>query len=214
MTGRALFAKAAGSEANPEKESTMKIKSMRTVFLGGLITAVLSCITVNIYFPESEIKKAAEEIVTDVRGPDKTIKDEIKKEPVKRSLRFSLVPKLQAQQETEVTTPGIRALKESMKTRFAGLVPLFDAGRVGETMDGYLKILNEDELSLPDKSGLRNLVKDENQDRKNLYGEIAKALHVDAGQLDKIQKIFAEQWIAKARTGWMVQNNDGLWVKK
>jgi uncharacterized protein YdbL (DUF1318 family) len=192
----------------------MKIKSMKTVLLGGTIAAVLSCITINIYFPETEVRKAAEDIVNDVRGTDETIKDEIKKDDVIRSTGFSLVPKLQAQQETEVTTPGIRALKESIKARFDQIVPFFNAGRIGETMDGFLKILNEEGLSLQDKAGLRNLVKEENQDRKNLYAEVAKALNIDASQLDRVQKIFAEQWIGKALIGWMIQKDDGLWVKK
>ena len=192
----------------------MKIKSVKTVFLGGVFAVVVSCITINIYFPESEVKKVAADIVNEVRNPDKAIKDEIKKEPVKKSMSFSLVPMLQAQQETEVTTPGIRALKESIKARFPRLIPFFDAGRIGETMDGFLKVLNEDGLSLQDKAGLRTLVRDENENRKNLYGEVAKALNIDAGQIGRIQKIFSAEWIEKARVGWMIQNDDGLWVKK
>jgi len=198
----------------PNKGLTMKIRSMRTAFPAGLILALLSCITVNIYFPESEVKKTAEDIVNEVRGSDKKIKDEVKKDEVKKSAGFSLVPRLHAQQETEVTTPRIRAIKESIKGRFDQLVPHFDAGRIGETKDGNLQILNEDGLSLQDRSVLRKLVKDENQDRKDLYAEVAAALNVDSSQIDRVQKIFAEQWIGKAHTGWMIQKTDGGWVKK
>lgn len=79
----------------------MNIRSMRSVFLAGLTLALLSCITVNIYFPEAEVKKAAEDIVNDVRGTDKQKKEEIKKEVVAESAGFSLVPGLYAQQATE-----------------------------------------------------------------------------------------------------------------
>jgi uncharacterized protein YdbL (DUF1318 family) len=198
----------------PNKGSIMKIRSMKAAFLAGLVLAFLSCITVNIYFPESEVKKTAEVIVNEVRDSDKAIKDEVKKDNVIKSAGFSLVPRLHAQQETEVTTPKIRALKESLKGRFDQLVPYFDAGRIGETSDGNLQVLNEDGLSLQDKSVLRKLVKDENQDRKDLYAEVAKALNVDASQIDRVQKIFAEQWIGKAHAGWMIQKADGSWVKK
>jgi len=187
---------------------------MRAAFPAGLILALLSCITVNIYFPESEVRKTAEDIVNEVRGSDKKIKDEVKKDEVKKSAGFSLVPKLHAQQETEVTTPRIRAIKESIKGRFDQLVSHFDAGRIGETQDGNIQILNEDGLSLQDRSVLRKLVKDENQDRKDLYAEVATALDVDSSQIDRVQKIFAEQWIAKAHGGWMIQKTDGNWVKK
>ena len=192
----------------------MKIRSMRAVFLAGLVLAFLSCITVNIYFPESEVKKTAEDIVNEVRGSDKAIKDEVKKDKTIKSAGFSFVPRLYAQQETEVTTPKIRALKESIKGRFDQLVPYFDAGRIGETRDGNLQVLNEDGLSLQDRSVLRKIVKDENQDRNDLYAEVAKALNVDASQIDRVQKIFAEQWIEKAHASWMIQKADGSWVKK
>jgi uncharacterized protein len=192
----------------------MKIKSTKALFLGGLALALLSCITVNIYFPEAEVKKAAEDIVNDVRGTDKEKKDEIKKDAVAESAGFSLFPALYAQQATEVTTPGIRALKEAMKSRLVQLVPHYDAGRVGEATTGFLQTLNEEGLSLQDRSVLRKLVGDENKDRKELYAEVAKALNVDASKIADVQKIFADQWIGTARAGWTVQKPDGSWAKK
>jgi len=192
----------------------MNNQMMKAAFSSGLILAFLACITVNIYFPESAVKKTAEDIVNEVRGSGKPIKDEVKKDDVKKSASFSLVPSLYAQQETEVTTPRIRAIKESLKGRFDKLVPHYDAGRIGETKDGNLQVLNEDGLSLQDKSVLRKLVTDENRDRADLYAEVAKALNIVAGQIGRVRQIFAEQWIGKARAGWMVQSADGGWVKK
>jgi len=192
----------------------MKIRLMKAAFSAGWILVLSACITVNIYFPEAAVKKTAEDIVNEVRASDKSIKDDVKKDEVKKSAGFSLVPRLYAQQETEVTTPRIRAIKESIKGRFDKLVPHFDAVRIGETKDGNLQVLNEDGLSLQDRSVLRKLVTDENQDRRDLYAEVAKALDIDAGQIGKVQQIFAEQWIGKAHAGWMIQKADGSWVKK
>jgi uncharacterized protein YdbL (DUF1318 family) len=192
----------------------MKIRSMRAAFLAGLTLALLSCITVNIYFPEAEVKKAAEDIVNEVRGTDKEKKEEIKKEEIKKLADFSLFPRLYAQQATEVSTPRIRAIKESMKARLDQLVPYYDAGRIGETRDGNLQVLKEDGLSLQERSVLRKLVGDENKDRKELYSEVAKALNVDASKIAEVQKIFADQWIATAHAGWMIQKADGSWAKK
>jgi uncharacterized protein YdbL (DUF1318 family) len=192
----------------------MNIRSMRAVFLAGLTLALLSCITVNIYFPEAEVKKAAEDIVNDVRGTDKAKKDEIKKDAVADTAGFSLFPSLYAQQATDVSTPRIRAIKDAMKARLEQLVPFYDAGRVGETKDGMLQVLKEDGLSLQDRSVLRKLAGDENKDRKDLYAEVAKALNVDASKIGDVQKIFADQWIGTAHAGWMVQKADGSWAKK
>jgi len=197
----------------------MKIKPLGAIALGGLALAVLSCITVNIYFPESEVKKTAEDIVSEVRAAEKEKQDEAKKDKAlisetRRASAFSLVPGLWAQQETEVTTPRIRALKESLKTRFDSLIPHFDAGRLGEANTGYLASLKEEGLGLQERAVLRKLVADENKDRRELYAEVAKALDIDPGQINRIEKIFAEQWIGQARPGWMIQKPDGAWVKK
>lgn len=197
----------------------MKIKPMGAIALTGLALAVLSCITVNIYFPESAVKKTAEEIVTEVRGAEKEKKDEVLQDKVLKGAAggaggFSLVPRLQAQQETEVTTPRIRAIKESLKARFDRLLPHYDAGRIGEANTGYLEALKEEGLGLQERAVLRKLVGDENKDRRDLYAEVAKALDIDAGQIGRIEKIFAEQWIGQARPGWMIQRAEGAWIKK
>lgn len=192
----------------------MSTRSIKGAFLAGWIPFFFACITVNLYFPESTVRKTAEDIVNEVRGSDKTIKDEVKKDGMEPPENFVPGPSLAAGQETEVSSPRIRAIKESIKGRFDKLVPSFDAARIGETKDGNLELLNEDGLSLQDKSVLRKLVKDENQDRADLYAEVAKALNIEAGQIARIRQIFAEQWIAKARSGWMVQKLDGSWSKK
>ena len=49
------------------------------------------------------------------------------------------------------------------------------------------------ELS-PDLRDLNALVDAENKDRNRLYEVVAKALNIDPGQIDKIEKIFAREW--------------------
>jgi uncharacterized protein YdbL (DUF1318 family) len=178
--------------------------ALGTAAAAGLVF-VLACITVNIYFPEATVKQAAAEIVDEIR---KTEGD--KKDPAP----FSFVPAAYAQEATNVSTPAVRALKESMKARFAALKPYFDAGNIGESNKGLLEVRDEAGLALQAKGALRNLVKDENGDRTELYAEVAKALAIEASQIEKIQKIFAEEWAKSAAAGWWVQNEAGAWAKK
>lgn len=174
---------------------------------------LLSCVTINIYFPEATVKRAAEEIVEDVRKPAE--KEKNKALPgLGSGSSFSLVPAAYAQQETEVSSPAIRALKDSLRERFLKLRPFFERGSVGEANTGFVEIRDETGLSLKEKADLRNLVKEENADRKNLYAEVARALNIDPSQISRIQKIFAESWIASSEPGWWVQKEDGEWVKK
>ena len=178
---------------------------------------VLACITVNIYFPEATVKQAAEEIVTEIRKKDaeKTGEDAIKKlTSLQESAPFSFVPAAYAQEATSVSTPAIRALKEAMKNRFPALKPYFDGGNIGETNKGMLDVRDEAGLNLQAKAALRNLVKDENGDRTKLYAEVAMSLNIEASQIERIQKIFAEEWIKDAAVGWWIQQEDGAWVKK
>ena len=203
----------------------MKLKSLKFVSASVLLLFCFSCLTINIYFPEAEVQKAAEEIVDEIM---KDLEDKDKKDKDKDALMteidpimgsggesFSLVPSLYAQEEAiEVTNPKIRALKQSMKERILKLKPFFDGGNVGLGNDGFIHIRNETGLNLKEKSTLRSLHKDENNDRKNLYAEVAKAKDIKSSQIEKIQGIFAQLWIEKALTGWWVQKESGEWVKK
>jgi len=190
--------------------------ALGTIAAAGLVF-VLACITVNIYFPEATVKQAAAEIVDEIRKTDaeKKAPDALTQLPAPPEAGpFSLVPAAYAQEATSVSTPAIRALKESMKNRFPSLKPYFDAGNLGETNKGLVEVRDETGLNLQAKAALRNLAKDENGDRTKLYAEVAKALNIEASQIEKIQKIFAEEWTKSAAAGWWVQQEDGTWVKK
>jgi len=200
----------------------MKSKSLKIISASLFLLFLFSCLTINIYFPEAEVQKAAEEIVDEIR---KEAEDKDKKDKEAQMFKmdqamsdgggsFSLVSSLYAQEATEVTTPKVRALQQSMRDRFAKIKPFFEKGIVGEGNDGFLKIRDESGLNLKDKAMLRNLERDENNDRKNMYAEVARAMEIDASQIPKIQKIFAELWIKKAESGWWIQKENGEWTKK
>lgn len=201
----------------------MKLKSLKFASISLSFLFLVSCLTINIYFPEAEIQKTADEIVKEIRKSEeekreekKNVSDAGKAQKIlsDRGNSFSLIPAAYAQEEVEVSTPKIRALKQSLKERFPKLRPFFDKGNVGETNDGFIRIRDESGLNLKEKALLRNLEKDENNDRRNLYSEIAKALDVDPSQIKKVWKIFAERWINEAKAGWWIQKEDGGWIKK
>jgi uncharacterized protein YdbL (DUF1318 family) len=181
------------------------------------LTFVLACITVNIYFPEATVRQAAEEIVSEIQ---KKAAEKAGEEPIKqlsaipKMVSFSFVPAAYAQEETSVSNPAIRALKDSIADHLATLIPSFAAGNIGLTNKGLVEIRDEAGLNLQAKAALRKLVKEDNGDRMKLYAEVAKALNIEASQIERIQKIFAENWIKGAAAGWWVQQEDGTWVRK
>jgi uncharacterized protein YdbL (DUF1318 family) len=190
----------------------MRKKLWGSMILAPGLLAILACVTINIYFPEATVKKVAEDIVEEVRRPAE--KEKNNKAATVSMESFSFVPAAYAQQETEVSTPAIRAIKESLKDRFPRLEPYFERGGLGESNAGFVEIRDESGLSLKEKGELRNLVKDENADRGNLYAEVARALNIEASQIPRIQKIFASSWIKNSRPGWWIQQEDGEWIKK
>ncbi len=196
----------------------MNMEQRRLTVTVGLLVVFFSCITVNIYFPEATVKKTAEEIVDEVRKNAEKDKDKKEKQaavlPSSRGETFSFVPSAYAQQETTVSSPKIRALKDSLRQRFPQLRPFFEKGNIGEANNGLVQVRDEGSLGLKDKAALRALVKDENGDRDSLYAEVAKALNIDSSQVPRIRKIFAETWIKNAQPGWWIQKEDGAWIKK
>ncbi len=199
----------------------MRLKSLKFASISLSFLFLFSCLTINIYFPEAEIRKEAEEIVREIRKSEeekkedkKNVSDAGKAQEIlsDRENSFSLVPAAYAQEE--VTNPKIRALKQSLSERFSKIKPFFDKGNIGETNDGFIRIRDESGLNLKEKALLRNLVKDENNDRRNFYAEYAKAKEIDPSQVNRVRKIFAERWINEAKAGWWIQKEDGEWIKK
>ena len=196
----------------------MKKKSRFLIL--GVIVFIISCVTVNIYFPAAEVQKAADVIVEDVRQLDKK-QEQKPQEQQKLNQYYQKLKKLSwgtaeayAQIDIEVTTPAIRALKDSIKARFPQLRPFYDKGNVGESNTGFLENRDLGNMSLKEKADLSRLIEQENKDRKDLYAEIMKANKFGPDVLPQIQKIFANSWRDKSQSGWWIQKDSGEWEKK
>lgn len=182
-----------------------------------LVLLVAACVTVNVYFPASAVQKVADEIVEDVRtkGPG----PEVKPGPtswLRENLKQVLPgPKeVYAEMNIDVSTPAIRALRESMKGRFPLLKPLYDKGNIGENNRGLLETRDAGGLSLKDTAQLNKLVGQENNDRTALYKEIVSANKLGQEALAQVQKLFANSWRDKSRSGWWIQGDNGAWERK
>ena len=179
---------------------------------------VAGCITVNIYFPAPEVRRAAEQIVEETWGGNAGGAAATPSTPSEpgSSWLSPFPPRAAYAQDVDinVSTAAIRTLKEQMKTRANQLKPYLDQGRVGVTKDGMLAVRNLEGVPLRDQATVRRLVEAEDRDRETLYQEIAKANNFGADRVDDIRKIFAETWIEKAEKGWPIQSKDGSWTTK
>lgn len=183
-----------------------------------LVFLAASCVTVNVYFPAAAVQKAADEIVADVTGqgePASTPKMGPSSRLNDYLPRLTLGPgEAVAQVNINVSTPAIRAQRDSMKNIWPQLKPYFQKGMVGNNNNGFVDIRDTAGLNLQERNRMSNLVDQMNQARGALYREIAVANKLGPESVPQIQKIFANSWREKSQPGWWIQNDQGTWVRK
>jgi len=205
----------------------MRKQLKRTILFFPLVFVIISCVTINVYFPAAAVEKAADKIVDDVWGGGGDNNAPVNSEKggategrveVQRSLSWLNigVPSAEAAQRANIniSTPAIRALKESIRSRAYALKPFMNRGNIGIGRDGLIVARNRKGLNLREKAALARLVKAENRDRMALYREIAKANNYTPDRVGDIKGLFAKSWIRNARKGWYVQAPNGAWRVK
>lgn len=95
-------------------------------------------------------------------------------------------------------------IKERMKKRLPVISSLKAQGIVGETNQGYLGFVTA-------KQDGANVIAAENKDRKIIYTHIAKQQGVS---VELVQKRRARVLSDRAKPGFYIQNDAGVWVKK
>ena len=197
--------------------------------------AIVSCVTVNIYFPAAAAEKAADQIILDVWHQQggaaeatkaATTPPAAKNSGAKKAEQSALDPRrivvaalnaisgeAHAQNvDFNASSPQIEQIKARMAIRFGELRPFLDSGAIGLTADGLIAVHDANAASLADRARMNQLVSAENKDRKALYQAIADANN-QPGWAGQIQKTFAERWISQAQSGWWYQSGGG-WKKK
>ena len=196
--------------------------------------AIVSCVTVNIYFPAAAAEKAADQIILDVwhqqggaaeatkaaTTPPAAKNSGAKNEHSALDPRRIVVAALSAisgeahaqNVDFNASSPQIEQIKARMASRFGELRPFLDSGAIGLTADGLIAVHDANAASLADRARMNKLVSAENKDRKALYQAIADANN-QPGWAGQIQKTFAERWISQAQSGWWYQSGGG-WKKK
>jgi uncharacterized protein YdbL (DUF1318 family) len=187
-------------------------------------------VTINVYFPAAAAEKAADKIIEDVWGGEKSSEPATKRDDDKQtavhdaaaqrvllaaaaSLLDFIVPPAQAQANLNIDTPAVRQITQSMEARHAQLKKYYDAGSIGLTRDGLVQVRDQNLVPLPERNSVRKLVAEENADRTNLYREISAANGHPEWETD-IRTTFAERWASKAAAGWYFQDSSGAWKQK
>lgn len=199
------------------------MNTIRNMSVGMMSLLLLSCVTINIYFPAAAAERAADIIIDDVWGKrQKTVTPpeaepeaglQPSKQPIAVQILEWLVPTAQAATvDLDISSPAIASLQASMKARYGSLQSHYNSGAVGLTERGLIAVRDATLLALKDRNKVKSLVADENKDRNALYAEIARA-NGHPEWADKIRATFAGRWVSRASGGWWYQQA-GLWKQK
>jgi uncharacterized protein YdbL (DUF1318 family) len=194
-----------------------------------------ACVTINVYFPAAEAREAAGRFIDEVIGEDGRpvppggggmAQHAPQDAPRATGTRFAAprfdplvllgIAPAHAQSRPDITleTRQIQSLKAQMAARFdSTLRAHFDSGALGFTRDGLITVRDAGKLGLRDRVEVNEAVAADNRDRRAVYREVAVANGHPEWEA-QIRDVFAEQWIARARSGWWYQDAGGNWRQK
>ena len=194
-----------------------------------------ACVTINVYFPAAAADKAADQFINDVTGGAKSSSGGSNPPPQSNyvpsrqgnepdvlvaalaNVLYAFVPAADAQNAEaalNVSSPAVSRIKQSMAARFPEMEKFFASGAVGLTKDGLVEVRDINAVALPDRATVKRLVAEDNNDRAQLYTEIARASNHPEWEGD-IRKSFANRWVSTgAKPGWYYQDSSGAWKQK
>ncbi len=204
----------------------MKRRGVIVVFSLFFIVASCAVITVNIYFPEKDVKEAYKSLEKELMNVDKKPEAKPEEKP-QSSLGFELVPAAYAQEpglsekisEIVKKMPDVVNAYKEMGARIADTDRLRDSGAVGEGNKGML-VEREKALSPADK----NIVEMENANRRTVISGMTRAIirinrvPENDENLKQVTPQATEQFAAirrdSAKKGWWIQDPSGNWLRK
>ncbi len=205
------------------------MKKSSNIFVLAFLIIMVSCavITVNIYFPEKDVKEAYKALEEELMTPNQ---EKEKKQPVhepERSFRFEINSTAYAQEpglsdkiaSIVKNMPDVVQAYKEMGARIVHTDRLRDSGMVGEANNGLL--VPREKTLVPDDKTIVTL---ENANRQTVMEGMAKAivrinrLPQTEANLSQVRPQAIEQFAEirrdSAKKGWWIQLPNGNWAKK
>ncbi len=202
-----------------------KVKVLTIVIFFIMVSCAV--ITVNIYFPEKDVKEAYKDLEKELMKPGNETDDKKQGGKPESSIRFEFTQNAYAQESGIAEKisgiikkmPDVVDAYKQMGARISDIDRLRDSGVVGEENSGLL-VLREGALSPAD----RQLVDRENENRKTVIKGMARAIirinraQENEANLNQVMPQAAGQFAAirrdSAKKGWWIQEASGNWTKK
>jgi hypothetical protein len=213
-----------------------KLLTRWSIAVAAGLLAACAFITVNVYFPEKDVKQAYKSLdemllkkgtqQEPAEKPPAVEQKDSDQKPVSLLPAFGLIAEAAAQDDladrlaSELSgIPEVQKAYDEMRARLPQLNALRDSGVVGESANGSVVVRD------PTKAGgAQTLVQAENNNRKTVIVAMAKAIlriNKQPETKDAFQQVsgkaaatFADARREEARQGWWIQLANGRWVQK
>jgi len=200
-------------------------KGMVGVFL--FTVAACAVITVNIYFPEKDVKEAYKVLEKELMAPSEKGNEEKPAGKPESSIRFEFISSAHAQEagmadkiaNAVKKMPDVVNAYKEMGARITDTDRLRDSGAVGEANNGLL-VERERGLSPADKK----IVDAENENRRTVINGMTRAIirinrqPETPDNISQVKPQATQQFAAirrdAAKKGWWIQDENGNWSRK
>jgi len=200
-------------------------KGMVGVFL--FTVAACAVITVNIYFPEKDVKEAYKVLEKELMAPSEKSNEEKPAGKPESSIRFEFISSAHAQEagmadkiaNAVKKMPDVVNAYKEMGARITDTDGLRDSGAVGEANNGLL-VERERGLSPADKK----IVDAENENRRTVINGMTRAIirinrqPETPDNISQVKPQATQQFAAirrdAAKKGWWIQDENGNWSRK
>jgi uncharacterized protein YdbL (DUF1318 family) len=205
----------------------MKKRLTFALFSLSLIIASCAVITVNIYFPEKDVKEAYKVLEKELMAPSEKGEEQKPAGKPESSIRFEFVSTADAQEagmadkiaDAVKKMPDVVNAYKEMGARIADTDRLRDSGSAGESNNGLL-VEREKGFSAADKK----IVDAENENRKTVINGMTRAIirinrqPETPDNISQVKPQATRQFAAirrdSAKKGWWIQDENGNWVRK
>jgi hypothetical protein len=196
------------------------------------LLAACAFITVNVYFPEKDVKqayKSLDEMMLKQQPKEELQQPPEQQKPAEKPLSF--IPRISFAAEAWADDlgdklaaelsgiPEVQQAYQEMRARLPQLNALRDSGVVGEAFDGRVVVRDQSKAGSAEA-----IVQAENNNRKTVITNMAKAilrLNKQAETKDALSQVlakaaatYAESKREEAKAGWWTQLANGRWVQK
>lgn len=171
------------------------LTKIKSVLAAALVIAVASCITVNVNFPETAVRRATDDFVKDLYQRQSAQKGKTKSTDGTMIWDLVLSSAYATDLEVSMKDPRYDKYRDSMGGRLGKLNEYMQQGALAESDDGTVKVLDKSNAAAAAAAAA------ENKDREGLYSTYQAHRGFNDRDMNRVKRNFFESRKAPLPSG-------------